>query len=61
MISLVVQLIKRIPLQCRRPGFNPWIEKIPWRKEWLSTPVFMPEEFHGQKSLATGLQRVGQD
>ena len=33
------------------PGFNPWVRKIPWRREWLSTPVFLPEEFHGQRSL----------
>ena len=41
----------RICLQCRRHSFNPWVEKIPWRK-WQSTPVFLPGEFHGQRSLA---------
>ena len=30
----------------------PWVEKIPWRREWLPTPLFLPEEFHGQRSLA---------
>ena len=35
-----------------RPGFSPWVEKIPWRREWLPTPLFLPEEFHGQRSLA---------
>ena len=39
-------------LQYGRPGFNPWIGKIPWRREWLRTPVFWPEEFHRQRSLA---------
>ena len=29
-----------------------WVGKIPWRREWLPTPVFLPREFHGQKSLA---------
>ena len=29
-----------------------WIRKIPWRREWLPTPVFLPGEFHGQRSLA---------
>ena len=38
-------------LQCRRPGFDPWVGKIPWRREWLPTPVFLPGEFHGQRSL----------
>ena len=35
-------------LQCGRPGFEPWVGKIPWRKEWLPTPVFWPGEFHLQ-------------
>ena len=29
-----------------------WVEMIPWRREWIPTPVFWPREFHGQKSLA---------
>ena len=33
---------KRICLQCGRPGFKPWVGKIPWRREWLPTPVFWP-------------------
>ena len=33
-------------------GFNPWVRKIPWRREWLLTPVFLPGESHGQRSLA---------
>jgi len=48
----------RICLQCGRPGFDPWVEKIPWRRERLPTPVFWPGEFHGQ---SMGLQRVGHD
>ena len=39
-------------LQCRRPGFDPWVGKILWRREWQSTPVFLPGECHGQRSLA---------
>ena len=34
-------------LQCERPGFDPWVGKIPWRRERLPTPVFWPREFHG--------------
>ena len=41
---------QRICLQCRRPGFRPWVGKIPW--QWLPTLVFLPGEFHGQRSLA---------
>ena len=33
-------------------GFDPWVWKIPWRREWLPMPVFLPIEFHGQRSLA---------
>ena len=34
-----------------RQRFSPWVRKIPWRREWLPTPVFLPGEFHGQRSL----------
>ena len=42
-----------ISLQCRRPGFDPWVGKVPWRREWQPTPVFLPRESHGQRSLAS--------
>ena len=38
-------------LQCRRPGFYPWVEKIPWRRAQQPTLVFLLGEFHGQRSL----------
>ena len=31
--------------------FDPWVGKIPWRSKWLSTPVFLPGEFHGLRGL----------
>ena len=34
------------------PGFYPCVRKIPWRREWLPTPVFVSGEIHGQKILA---------
>ena len=37
---------------CKRRGFDPCVRKIPWRREWLPTLVFLPREFHGQRSLA---------
>ena len=43
--SLEPQLVKN-HLQYRRPGFNPWVGKITWRRERLSIPVFWPGEFH---------------
>ena len=48
--SLVAQTVKNPP-QCRGPRFNPWVRKIPWRREWSPTPVFLPGEFHGQTGL----------
>ena len=42
--------------------FDSWVRKIPWRREWQPTPVFLPGECHGQKSLVDysswGLQRI---
>ena len=38
-------------LQCRKPGFDPWVGKIPWRRKWQPTPVFLPGESHGERSL----------
>ena len=48
--SLVAQMVKNLPA-CRSPGFDPWLGKIPWRREWQPTPVFLPGEFLGQRSL----------
>ena len=36
---------------CKRCGFNPWVRKIPWRRKWQPTPVFLPGKFHRQRSL----------
>ena len=41
----------RVHLRCRRPWFDHWVRKIPWRREWQPTPVFLPGEFCGQRSL----------
>ena len=41
-------------------GFYPWFRKIPWRREWLPTPIFLPGEFHGQRSLV-GSKKVRHD
>ena len=40
-------------LQCRRPGFDPWVGRIPWRRIWQLTPVFLSGEPHGQRSLVS--------
>ena len=40
-----------ICLQCGRPGFDPWVGKIPWRRQWHPTPALLPGKSHGQRSL----------
>ena len=40
------------------PGFDPWVRKIPLRREWLPTPVFLPGELHGQRALRATVHGV---
>ena len=52
---------KELGCQCRRRmrfGFDPWVGKILWRRKWQPTPVFLPGETHGQRSLA-GYSQLG--
>ena len=42
---------KESPCNAGDPGFDPWVGKIPWRRVWLPTPVFLPGESHEQRSL----------
>ena len=44
--SLVSQLVKNLSNNVR-PGFDPWVRKIPWKGERLPTPAFWPGDFHG--------------
>ena len=59
-IFVTLFLIKGLPwwlrgysvcLHCRRPGFDPCVGKIPWRRKWQPTPVLLPGESHGWRSL----------
>ena len=53
-----------VRLHCRRPGFDSWVQKIPWRRKWQPTPVFLPGKSHGLKSLVgsvRGFARAGRD
>ena len=45
--SLVAQMVNNLPALCET-----WVVKIPWRSTWQPTPVFLPGESHGQRSLA---------
>ena len=41
-------MVKHLPVMCET---HLWVGKIPWRREWQPTPVFLPGEFHGKRSL----------
>ena len=45
-------MVKNLPAM-QRPGFDPQVRKIPWRRKWLPTPGFLPGEFYGQRSLTS--------
>ena len=51
--SLVAQTVKNLSAvqQMQETWFHPWVGKIPWRREWQPTRVFLPRELHGQRSL----------
>ena len=56
--------IWRSACQCRRCqercGFNPWVRKIPWSREWEPAPVFLPGKSHGQRSVAGCIHGVAE-
>ena len=49
-VTEVAQIVKNLPAVWET-GFSPWVGKIPRRREWLPTPVFLPRESHGQRGL----------
>ena len=49
--SLGAQTVKNLP-GTQETGFDPWVRKSPWRRKWRPTPVLLPRESHGQRSLA---------
>ena len=48
--SLVAQVVKRLPTM-QETQVDPWVGKIPWRRKWQPTPVFLPGESQGRGSL----------
>ena len=49
---LLASLVEESSCLCRRCGFDPWVRKIPWRRKWQPTPVFLPGKAHRQRSMA---------
>ena len=50
--SLDHMVSKESTCQCRRPGFDPWVGMIPWRRKWQPTPILLPGQFHGLRRQA---------
>ena len=50
-MALVVKNLPANAGDVRDWGFDPWVGKMPWRRKWKPTPVFLPGESHGQRSL----------
>ena len=67
--AFLVDQDKESACHCRRLRFNPWVRKIPWRRKWQPTPLFLPGESHGFSGIpqepgrlqSIGSQRVGQN
>ena len=65
--SLMAQRVKNLPAmqETQQMGFDPWIQQILWRRKWIPTPVFLPENSNGQRSLVAfslwGCKRVRHD
>ena len=55
--SLLAQSVKSLP-ECWRPRLDPWARKILWRRKWPPTPVLLPGESHGQRSLGATIHGV---
>ena len=52
-VLMVALMVKNLPaMQEPQVQSLGWTGKIPWRKEWQPTPIFLSGEFHGQRSLA---------
>ena len=60
MPPLVVQMVKSLPMMWEM-GFDPWVRKIPWRRKWQPTPVFLPWSEEPGELQSTGLQSIRQD
>ena len=63
-VELLVKNPRGSAGRCNRCGFDPWVGKIPWRRKWQPTPVFLPGESHGLTTwwaTVHGVSRVGHD
>ena len=45
-------MLKNLPANAGDGSLDSWVGKIPWRRKWQLTPVFLPGKYHGQRNLA---------
>ena len=55
--SLVAQLIKNLRAM-QETQVDLWVGKIPWRRKWQLTPVFLPGKSHGQRATVHGVTKI---
>ena len=53
-------VVKNLPA-CRRHGFDPWVRKVPWRRKWQPTPLFLLGKSNGQRSRGATVHGVIKD
>ena len=56
--SLIAQSVQNLPA-VQETQFNPWVRRIPWRREWEPTPMLLAGESHGQRKQPGGLRSAG--
>ena len=49
--SLMAQVVKKTCVPCKKPEFDSWVGKMPWRRKWQPIPVFWLGESHGQRNM----------
>ena len=61
----MAQQVKNTPamqcMRCRRHRFDPWVRKIPWRRKWKPTPVFLPGRYHRQRSRVATVHGIAEE
>ena len=59
--SPVAQTVKKLPaMRETQISLDPWVGKIPWRREWLHTPVFLPGKFQDREAWRVAVHSVAE-
>ena len=57
-VALVVENLPASARDVRDAGFNPWVGKIPWRRKWQPTPVFLPKNLLDRGTWLSAVHRI---